>query len=74
MSLCPIRTQGKGDRLKKSKRDKTGLLATALLVLGAAAVSIGAGLIFPPAGFIAGGLLAIAAGVLTALGEGGDDG
>lgn len=60
--------------LPEKDKNRKGRLATVLIALGAAAVSFGAGLIFPPAGFIAGGALAIAAGVLTALGEGGDDG
>jgi hypothetical protein len=37
-----------------------------LLVAGAVALSYGAWLIYHPAGFIAGGLLLIAAGTLTA--------
>ena len=46
--------------------------ADLVLVAGAAAVSVGAGLIYPPAGLIAGGLLAIAGAVLSSLGGGGE--
>lgn len=41
--------------------------ADALLVSGAALASYGAWLVYPPAGFILGGVLLIAAGVLLAL-------
>lgn len=43
-----------------------------LLVAGAAAITVGAALVYPPAGWIAGGVLAIAGGVLAA--KGGGDG
>ena len=46
--------------------------ADALLVLGAAAVTVGAALIWAPAGWIAGGVLLMAGGVLTARGQRGD--
>jgi hypothetical protein len=46
--------------------------ATVLLVGGAAALTVGVGLVFVPAGWIAGGAVAIAGGILAAIG-GGDD-
>lgn len=48
--------------------------ADALLLAGAAAITAGAGLIFFPAGLIAGGALCIGCGILLALGNGGGDG
>lgn len=36
----------------------------ALMVAGGAAIAYGAGLVYPPAGWIAGGMLLIVAGVL----------
>lgn len=44
-----------------------------VLLVGAASVALGAGLIYPPAGFITGGVLAIAWWVLNSLDGGGDD-
>lgn len=45
--------------------------ADILLILGAAAVAVGAGMIYLPAGLISGGVLAIAGAVLESIG--GDD-
>lgn len=45
--------------------------ANLLLAGGAAALTVGTALIYPPAGWIAGGAAALAGGVLSALG--GDD-
>ncbi len=45
---------------------------TVLVILGAAAVAVGVGMIYLPAGVIAGGLLTAAAGVVLIRG-GGDD-
>ena len=45
------------ERIKKALGRRGAELA---LVAGAASVAVGAGLIYPPAGLIAGGLLAIA--------------
>ncbi len=42
------------------------------LLGGAVAVAVGAGMIYLPAGLIAGGALAIAGAVLSSLGGGGD--
>ncbi len=65
---------------KRSKeRDRPGLRARLrlfwrrygaglLLTGGAVSLAAGAGMIYPPAGWIAGGLLAMAAGVLSILG------
>ena len=44
-----------------------------LLLFGAAALTVGAALIYPPAGWITGGVLAILGGVLGAIGGGGDE-
>ncbi len=43
-------------------------VADGLLLAGAAAVSYGAWLMYPPAGFIVGGVLAMVAGALIARG------
>lgn len=48
------------------------LCSDALVVIGAAAVAVGIGLIYLPAGIIAGGLLAI--GIGWQLSQGGGDG
>lgn len=50
------------------KKKKSGVLTVLLLTVGATAVAFGAGLIFLPAGFITGGVLAVAAGILLVLG------
>jgi len=42
------------------------MLPDALMVAGTACVSYGAWLVYEPAGFIAGGVLLVTAGVLTA--------
>ena len=44
-------------------------LSTLVLLAGAAAVTVGAGMLSLPAGFITGGGLAIAGAVLSMLGE-----
>lgn len=41
-------------------------LPDALMVLGGGSIAFGAGLIYMPAGFIIGGILAIAAGYMVA--------
>ncbi|WP_417044776.1 hypothetical protein [Dysosmobacter sp.] len=54
------------------KRVATSLvthLSTLVLLAGAAAVTVGAGMIFLPAGFITGGGLAIAGAILSMWGE-----
>lgn len=43
-----------------------------VLIAGATSVAVGAGMIYLPAGFIAGGILAIAGAVFASLGGGGD--
>jgi|GEM_PF-858829 len=52
----------------KLSRSWRGLLVDLLLVGGAAAMTVGAGCIYPPAGWIVGGLLAMA-GAFLASGE-----
>lgn len=65
------------------QRDRPGLWAQlshawdtwvpgVLLLFGAAALTVGAALIYAPAGWITGGVLAIAGGVLGAIGGGGE--
>lgn len=65
------------------QRDRPGILARAagawekwgagtLLCGGAAALTVGAALIYPPAGWITGGTLAVIGGVLEAIGGGED--
>lgn len=51
------------------KRFLRAWLADLLLIGGAAAVTAGAALIYPPAGWICGGVLSIAGGILAARGE-----
>ena len=46
-----------------------GMAWDLMLVLGAAAVAVGAGMIYLPAGFITGGMLAMALAALGALAE-----
>lgn len=45
-------------------------LGELVLLAGSAAVSVGCGLIYPPAGLIAGGVLAMAGAVLSIWGDG----
>lgn len=55
--------------LKRATRLVEGWLPDLLMVCGAGAVAYGAGLVYPPAGFIVGGLFLLAAGWLTARGS-----
>ena len=58
----------------KHLRQALGRYASELvLIAGATAVSVGTGMIYVPAGLIAGGLLAIAGAVLSMLGGGGEE-
>ena len=54
--------------MKKLKKALGRYAADLILAAGATAVAVGAGLIYLPAGLIAGGLLAIAGAVLHSLG------
>lgn len=58
------------DAMRGVAKGLSALLPTGLLVLGAAAVSCGVGLIYVPAGVIAAGCLMIIFGVLLILGGG----
>ncbi|MBR2934900.1 MAG: hypothetical protein IKB79_04915 [Oscillospiraceae bacterium] len=55
--------------MKKLLKTVNDLLPTGLLVLGAAAVSVGIGMFCLPAGVIAAGGMAVAGGVLMMLGR-----
>lgn len=57
--------------MKHVMRFIAGALPTVLLVAGAAAVSAGVAMIWPPAGIITAGILAMVGGVLLILGNGG---
>ncbi len=54
--------------MKKLKQALSELICDLLLIAGGAAVAVGAGLIYPPAGLIVGGLLVIAGVALSARG------
>lgn len=54
------------DKLKAARSAAVGLLPDTLLVGGAAAIAAGAGMVYEPAGYIVGGLLALTAGYLLA--------
>lgn len=54
--------------LKKGALAAAGWLPDGLMVCGAGAVAYGAGLVYPPAGYMVGGLFLLAAGWLTARG------
>ncbi len=60
--------------LRDIKKALSATLPTVLMVFGAAAVSIGVGMIYSPAGVIAAGGLAITGGVLLILGRSDGDG
>lgn len=47
-------------------------VSTLVLLAGAAVASVGAGMIYLPAGFITGGVLVMAGAVISMLGEGDD--
>lgn len=59
--------------MKKLLKNLARYAVDLVLVTGAAAVAVGAGMIYLPAGLITGGVLAMAGAVLSTLG-GGDDG
>lgn len=56
------------------KKKLSGLICDLLAILGAALISIGAGMIYLPAGLIVGGSLCVATAVIAARAfSGGDD-
>lgn len=59
--------------MKKLLKNLARYAVDLVLVAGAAAVAVGAGMIYLPAGLITGGVLAIAGAVLSSL-SGGDGG
>lgn len=56
--------------MKKLRKALAKYAPDVVLIAGAAAVAVGAGMIYLPAGVITGGVLAIAGVVLSALGGG----
>jgi len=54
------------EKLKAARAVAADQLPDALMVGGVGAISAGAGMIYAPAGWIVGGLFALAAGVLVA--------
>lgn len=55
--------------MKRVVKSLVAHLSTLVFLAGAAAVTVGAGMIFLPAGFITGGVLAIVGAVLSMWGE-----
>lgn len=62
----------KGDAMKNLVKGLARYCTDLVLLGGAVAVAFGAGMIYLPAGLIAGGVLAIAGAVLSSLGGGGE--
>lgn len=56
--------------MKKLVKGLSSCMTEIVLLLGAAAVAVGTGMIFLPAGIIAGGVLAMAGAVLAVKGDG----
>lgn len=56
------------ETLKRGAHFAAAWVPDVLMVVGAISVAYGAGMIYTPAGFIAGGTMAIASGVLAARG------
>lgn len=53
------------DKLQAARAAAASSLPDVLMVAGAGAISVGAGMVYLPAGWIVAGLFALAAGVLT---------
>ena len=58
--------------MEKLKKALIQYASDLVMIGGAAAIAVGAGMIYPPAGLIAGGGLAILGAVMNALGGGKD--
>lgn len=56
------------DKLLAAVGATRSILPDVLMIAGAGAVSVGAGMVYPPAGWVVGGLLALAGGWLMARG------
>ena len=56
------------EKFKAARAAAGDLLPDVLMIGGAAAVSVGAGMVYSPAGWIVGGLFALAAGWIGARG------
>jgi hypothetical protein len=56
------------EHLKRGALAAAGQIPDALMVAGAASISVGAGMVYTPAGFIVGGVFLLLAGWLTAKG------
>jgi len=54
--------------IKASAVQAAAWMPDAMMIGGAGAISYGAGLVYPPAGYVVGGLLAVAAGWIVARG------
>jgi len=67
--MCPNWTQ-KGANMKRIANCVMSHLAEIVMLVGAAAVSVGVGMMYLPAGLIAGGALAIAGAVMSLYGAG----
>jgi hypothetical protein len=57
------------DKLHTAASAAAGFLPDALMIAGASGVSFGAWLVYCPAGYVVGGLFAIAAGYMLARGK-----
>jgi len=57
-----------GNDLKTHAQAALSWLPDLLMLAGACSVSVGAGMIYAPAGYVVGGLLSLAAGVVLARG------
>ena len=60
--------------LKASRKALEAIMPTALVLIGAVAIAVGVGMIYIPAGVIAGGALEAVCGIVLILGGGGGNG
>lgn len=57
---------------KNASRIASGLLADVLIVVGAGSIVTGMAMIYEPAGYIAGGIMALAGGIMASRSAAGD--